>query len=73
MVKIGHWRLLPSTTTLSFLSVQEVLSRYLPTRHAVETWIGGSVGVAAVTLSRRPSKVPANSGSMESLRRTPSM
>ena len=73
VVEVEPWRLLPSTTRLSFLSVPGVLSRYLPTRRAVEIWIGGSVGVASVPLSRRPSKIPADSGSMDSLRRTPSM
>ena len=73
MVEVGAWRLLPSTMALSFLSVQGVLSQCLPTRRAVEIWIGGLVGVASVPLSRRPSKVPADSGSMDSLRRTPSM
>ena len=37
----------------------------------VETWIGGLVGVTSVPLSRRPSKIPAGSGSM--VRRTPLM
>ena len=73
MVEVGPWRLLPSTTVLSFLSVQEFLSRYLPTRCGVETWIGGSVGVASVPLSGRLFKVPADSGSTNSLRRTPPM
>ena len=73
VIEVGPWRLLPSTMALSFLSVLGVLSRYLPTRRAVETWIGGSVGVASVPSNRRPSKVPADSGSMNSLRRTPPM
>ena len=68
------WTLASATVNfgaeLSFLGV---LSWYLPTRRAVETWIGGSVGVASVPLNRRPSKIPADSGSMDSLRRTPPM
>ena len=59
VVEVGPSRLLPSTKALSLLSVLGVLSPYLPTRRAVETWIGGSVGIA--------------SGSMDSLRRTPLM
>ena len=73
VVEVGPWRLLPSTTALSFLSVLGVLSRYLPTLRAVETWIGGSVGVVSVPLSRRPFNVTVDSGSMDSLRRTPPM
>ena len=71
MVEVGPWRLLPSIMALNFLSVLGVLPRYLSIRRAVETCIGGSVGVASVPLNRRPSKVPADSGSMNSLRRTP--
>ena len=39
----------------------------------VETGIGGSVGVASAPLSWRSSKIPADLGSMNSLRRTPPM
>ena len=73
MVEVGPWRLVPSTTALSFLPVLGVLSWYFFTRRAVETWIGGSVGVASFPLSQRPSKVPSDSGSMDWLRRTPPM
>ena len=38
-----------------------------------EIRISGSVGVASVPLSWRPSKIRANSGSMDLLRRTPPM
>ena len=73
MVEVGPGHLLLSTTALNFLSVLRVLSRYLSTRRTVETWIDGSAGVASVPLSRRHSKVPADSGSVDSLRRTPPM
>ena len=73
VVEVGSWRLLPSTTAPSFFSALGVLRRYLPTRRAVETRIGGSVGVASVPLNRRTSRVPTDSGSMVSLRRSPAM
>ena len=73
MVEVRPSHLLPSTTALSFLSVQVVLSRYLPTHRVVETWIGGAMGFASAPLSRRPSEVSADSGSIDSLRCTPPM
>ena len=39
----------------------------------VEARIGGSMGVASTSLSWRPSKIPADSESIDALRRTPSM
>ena len=39
----------------------------------VGTWFGSSMGVAFAPLKWEPSKVPAGTGSMNSLRRTPSI
>ena len=45
MVEVGPWRLLPSTTALSFLSVLRVLSQNLSTRRskspAMDRWFDG--------------------------------
>ena len=39
----------------------------------VGTWFGSSIGVVSVPLNWKPLKVPADSGSINSLRRTPPM
>ena len=39
----------------------------------VGTWFGSSMGVTSVPLNWAPSKIPADIGSMNSLRRTPPM
>ena len=39
----------------------------------VGTWSGSSVGVTSAPLNSEPSKIPADTGSLNSLRRTPPM
>ena len=39
----------------------------------VGTWFGSSMGVTFAPLNWEPSKIPADTGSMNSLRRTPPM
>ena len=71
------WALVPATVNqggarLPFYT-RDSISVFTHPSCEVGTWLGSLIGVTSSSLDWKPSKFPADTGSMDSLRRTPPM
>ena len=53
--------------------IRDSISGFTHPSSEVGTWFGSSMGVTSAPLNCEPSKIPAGTGSLKSLRRTPPM